>query len=322
MLKVSVIIPAYNSERYLEEAVESAVASTWPEKEVIILDDGSTDRTREIAVRLENKHPGIVRALAHPDGRNHGVAAARNCAAQHSTGQALAILDADDRLLPDHLSHAADVLARHREVALVYGRARYLFEVEREGLWVSGEEGGWGPARGVVSEAFERLLSGNFVQMSTVVCRREPFFAIGGFDANIKFMQQDYLLWTKLAYRYPIFYLDEVGAEYRIHPASYSANLEWEKVASAKQFEYLHCISRSIPRTDAQGWHRVREAWQSLGKRILYRFYRALRSRNFSQARRELAVLRRLPEKAHLVRAPFEWRRNRLHARQLLNLKG
>jgi glycosyltransferase involved in cell wall biosynthesis len=258
----------------------------------------------------------MVRAIAHPDNRNHGVAATRNHAARVSTGEALAFLDADDRLLPDHLERAATVLLEHKEVALVYGRARYLREVEREGLWASGEEGGWGPARGRVPDAFERLLAGNFIQMSTVVCRREPFFAVGGFDGNLKFMQEDFFLWTKLAYHHQVFYLDEVCAEYRIHADSYSVNLEWEKIASAKQFEDLNCVSNWVHRNGKDNNRIIRAAWQQLGERVLYRFYRALRRRDFAQARREARTLGHIPGKARLIGAPLKWRRARLESQR------
>jgi glycosyltransferase involved in cell wall biosynthesis len=316
MMKVSVIIPAYNCEQFLREAVESALDSPWPEKEIIVVDDGSTDKTRGVAALMEEKYPKVVRALAHPDGRNHGVAAARNRGAEESSGEALAFLDADDRMLPNHLMESCAALSEHAQVALTYGRARYLCEVESDSLWMSGQEGGWGPARGTVPEAFDRLLMGNFIQMSTVVCRRGPFFAVGGFESGFDFMQEDYFLWTKMAYRYPIFYLDQLCADYRIHPGSYSVNLEWERVASAKQFEYLYRIASWVPRSDRRAKRALNAAWREYNSRVSYRLYRALKRKDFSQARREMSALWRVPNKARLIGLPLAWRRARQQARR------
>jgi hypothetical protein len=124
------------------------------------------------------------------------------------------------------------------------------------------------------------------------------------------------LLWTKLAHRYQVFYVDEVCAEYRIHAGSYSFNLDWEKIASAKQLEHLRRVSDWVTSDDGRARQSIRVAWQQLGDRIIYRLYRALRDRDFSQARREMAALRRMRHKASLVAAPLRWYRTRLEARQ------
>jgi glycosyltransferase involved in cell wall biosynthesis len=317
---VSVIIPAYNSEKYLSEAVESAVSNDWPDKEIIIVDDGSTDGTRHVACGLERSHGGVVRFLPSADGRNRGVSHARNRAAREARGEMLSFLDADDRFLQDHLASSVGALRERPEVAFTYARIRYLFDMDREALKLEGDEWGSGPARGIVPDAFERLLERNFIPLQTVVCRREQFLQAGGFDEGLEFQHEDYLLWAKLSCRHPLFYLDRVGAEYRIHPASYSTNLRRDVVVSAQEVEFLERVSRAVGESDRQCSPIVRAAWRRVGDRVAHRLYCALRKGDFVQARREFAALRRVPEKLRLAAAPWNWHRNRSGAQHKTEL--
>jgi glycosyltransferase involved in cell wall biosynthesis len=99
---VSILIPAYNAEGLIVSALESAIAQAWQSKEIIVVGDGSTDRTAEVARRFASNGVAVV----CPE--NRGVAAARNHAFQLSQGDYIQVLDADDLLAPEHTS-AADV---------------------------------------------------------------------------------------------------------------------------------------------------------------------------------------------------------------------
>ena len=96
---VSILIPAYNAERWLVDTIESAIAQTWPQKEIIVVNDGSTDRTLAIARQIERN---AVRVVTQP---NQGAAAARNKALSMSRGDYIQWLDADDLLSPDKVAH-------------------------------------------------------------------------------------------------------------------------------------------------------------------------------------------------------------------------
>jgi len=95
---VSILIPAYNAERWLVDTIESAIAQTWPQKEIIVVNDGSTDRTLAIARQFERN---AVRVVTQP---NQGAAAARNKAFSMSRGDYIQWLDADDILAPDKIA--------------------------------------------------------------------------------------------------------------------------------------------------------------------------------------------------------------------------
>src|SRR5262245_59995325 len=92
---VSILIPAYNSEEWIAEALQSAIAQTWPKKEIIVVDDGSTDRTFDMARRFESRE---VKILRQP---NQGAAGARNTAMSICQGDYIQCLDADDILEPN-----------------------------------------------------------------------------------------------------------------------------------------------------------------------------------------------------------------------------
>jgi len=94
---VSILIPAYNSEEWISQTLQSAVGQTWPRKEIIVVDDGSSDRTAEVARRFASKEVSVVTK------ENGGAAAARNSALQLSQGDYIQWLDADDLLAPDKI---------------------------------------------------------------------------------------------------------------------------------------------------------------------------------------------------------------------------
>jgi glycosyltransferase involved in cell wall biosynthesis len=111
---VTVIIGAYNAERYLGEAIESVLAQTYPDVELIVVDDGSTDRTGEIAESYGDR----VRCIRQANG---GMAASRNRAIPEARGDYLAFLDADDRFPPDKLASQLAVFEAGPELDVVYG---------------------------------------------------------------------------------------------------------------------------------------------------------------------------------------------------------
>ena len=101
---VSILIPAYNSEEWIADTLQSAITQTWPRKEIIVVDDGSSDRTAEVARRFASKEVAVVST------KNQGAAAARNHALRLSQGDYIQWLDADDLLAPDKIERQFAVL--------------------------------------------------------------------------------------------------------------------------------------------------------------------------------------------------------------------
>jgi glycosyltransferase involved in cell wall biosynthesis len=115
---VSVIIPYFHQAHFLRAAIESVLQQTYRHFELVVVDDGSTDRASEVAAR----YPGIKLIRQS----NQGVAAARNTGFRASAGEFLVFLDADDLLLPAALKTGVDALRAHREAAFVYGYGRFI----------------------------------------------------------------------------------------------------------------------------------------------------------------------------------------------------
>jgi GT2 family glycosyltransferase len=172
---VSIVIPCFNYGRYLAEAIESARAQTHPDVEVIVVDDGSTDDTAEIAARYPVK---LVRQ------RNRGVGAARNRGASEARGELLVFLDADDVLEPTYVARCLAALAAEGpEVAYAYTQMRYFGD--QDGIHESG--------------AFSRrnVLRGNLVNASAMM-RVSAFRAAGGYSPAFRDAWEDHELWVRM----------------------------------------------------------------------------------------------------------------------------
>ena len=136
-MKISTIIPAYNCEPYLRRAVESLLATEYPDLEIVIVDDGSRDKTLAVAESLQREHPQVVRVLTHPGGRNRGVSATRNLGIESSTGEWLSLLDADDYVYQHRFDSARAILSEQPDVDGVYQLCELVFadEQARQGWW-------------------------------------------------------------------------------------------------------------------------------------------------------------------------------------------
>ncbi len=206
---VSVVIPCYNQAHFLAEAVESVIAQTHPHHEVVVVDDGSTDNTREVAAR----YPG-VRCVRQ---RNAGLAAARNTGIRRSNGDFLVFLDADDRLRPKALQAGLDDLRAHPECAFVSGHYR---RVSLDGSPIPTPEL---PCAG--ADPYETLLRSNYVGMpATALYRREVFEHVAAFDTSLPACE-DYDLNLRIARRFPVHCHEHVVADYRRHGSSMSGDL-------------------------------------------------------------------------------------------------
>lgn len=123
--RVSVIVPFLNAETFLEQTIQSVFAQTYRDWELLLVDDGSTPESTQIARRYQGDFPNKVRYLEHPDHQNRGACASRNLGIRQARGELIALLDADDIWLPQKLDRQVALLDAHPEVSLVYGRPLY-----------------------------------------------------------------------------------------------------------------------------------------------------------------------------------------------------
>jgi glycosyltransferase involved in cell wall biosynthesis len=188
MATVSVIMPAYNVERYLAEAIDSVLAQTYADLELVIVDDGSTDGTSALAERYRAQHPDRIRIVTQ---ENKGLAAARNAGLRAATGEIFALLDSDDQWMATYLAEQMRVLDGEPSIAIVTGNALSRGSAQ-DGL----------PARPVpdrrpVPDLIEILRDETAVFIMSVF-RREVVARIGGFDERFR-TNEDYDFWIRAA---------------------------------------------------------------------------------------------------------------------------
>lgn len=185
---VSVVIPAYNSQGTVERAIRSALAQDYDPIEVIVVDDGSADRTAEIAEAIGNKR---VRVIGQA---NAGPAAARNQGIRESRGEFIAFLDADDQWIPAHLSSCLKMFLNQPKVGAVYSLIDHRLQNGRE---IYGDR--WERNR-----LFERVFwpSARMVT-SGVVLRRRVFDEVGIFDKSLR-SREDMDLFIRAGEKYEV----------------------------------------------------------------------------------------------------------------------
>jgi len=209
---VSVILPVHNAEASIARAIESVLAQTYRQFELIVVDDGSTDGTRGVVEPLASDR---VRLIEQP---HRGVYAARNLGTREARGELIAFIDSDDAWLPDRLASQVPLLQRE-EVGLVFGDADHLDEEGRHSKLSSFRVAP--PRRGRAASAMVRC---NFVPTITVVVRRRCLEEIGGFAETLP-LSADYLAWFRIALRHEIDYVDRPVAHYTVRRGSLSSDL-------------------------------------------------------------------------------------------------
>lgn len=199
MIKLSVIIPAYNCESFIGQSIQSVWAVANSETEVIVVDDGSTDATREIANELSRSSPLPMRVVGVSGGMNRGPGAARNRGITLSEGMYVAFLDADDYYLPGRFDEDIKRLEREKTVDGICGLTRIEFENETGKPAVMSEVEYIGlPPSCESDQVLPYLLREQFWHANALTIRRSALLQTGGFCEQLP-MAEDCLLWFKLA---------------------------------------------------------------------------------------------------------------------------
>jgi glycosyltransferase involved in cell wall biosynthesis len=305
---VSVIMPLYNGEAFLEAAVASVRAQSWKNWELLIVDDGSKDGSLQRARRLAGDDPQ-VRVLQHPGGANRGVSHTRNLAIESSTGDWIALLDCDDVWLPDKLARQIDVLRAHPDLCLVYSKAqviddagriveRQLHNMNRPPVFGNGV-----PDTPV--HDFEGFLRGRYwPPTASVIFPRAAAAACGNFEP-LPYQVEDTLLFARLAARGALWFTDEVLVQYRIHGKQWNSRLNPSKHAEGR-FCYLSALARTLGGDSGRvaGDVLAHEGLKALGQTLI--------------SGREMRVSRFLGYGFELLRAPFLSARQKLHVAAIM----
>jgi amino acid adenylation domain-containing protein len=275
---VSVVIPAYNSSKFLPAAIESILHQTYPDIEIVVVDDGSTDDTKAVCVgiasALRNRYPTITYIYQS----NQGVSGARNTGIRVSQGAYLIFLDSDDYLLPDAVEIGVNCLNDRPEAGFVFGS--YLFKtINPDGSYTTQKLFDEPPA---VASYATILAAQHKIQCSTVMFRRVAIEAVGEFDFNLAVME-DLNLFLRVARTFPIYFHDRVVSEYRYHGgnvSSQSAKMLINTLAvHSLERSYLH--QNGSP-ADLTAYECGRATWiKFFGDRLPYEIMRSLQAKNW-----------------------------------------
>ena len=218
---VSVIMPCYKMGRFIGEALESVGKQTYPNWEVIAVDDcGPEDGTREAVEDFAKKFPAH-RIIYHRHEKNGGVSAARNTAIGMAQGEYLAFLDPDDWWNRDYLEKQILAFEKVSQVAVVYTGTS---KVDEKGAFL--EE--WCPPESFVNAMPESVFLGNYINPSATVATKDSVTKVGGFDTTSELQHvEDWDLWIKLALSGYLFNRSSAPlVNYRQHEGAAGSDLE------------------------------------------------------------------------------------------------
>ncbi len=220
---VSVVIPCYNAAATLTDAVKSALSQTYDNIEIFVVDDGSTDNSCDVAASFGD-------SITYIHKENGGPASARNIGINHSQGELIAFLDADDLWLPEKLANQVAFLRTHPDTALlctaVWRHADEYREIKSCVMLPDSQI------------SYLRLWEDNPITTSTVICPREVFTAIGGFDEDTNIHRaEDFDLWLRIAASFHVRFLDEPLATYNVSNSGLNRS-DLEKSFSALLYAY------------------------------------------------------------------------------------
>lgn len=212
MPKVSVIIPTYGRANIVSQAIKSVLTQTYKDYEIIVVNDGSTDNTPEVIAQFGNE----IRIIHQT---NKGLSAARNTGIRASQGDYIAFLDDDDLWEPHKLETQIPILESLHKIGLIY--SDMLFFSGQDLL--PGSYNKYYPTPSI--QLLWNLFYVNYIPVPTVVVRRECLDEVGLFDETLTACE-DYDLWLRIIAKYPVHFVNDLLARYRLSENSMSQDGE------------------------------------------------------------------------------------------------
>ena len=228
MPKVSVIVPTFNSARYIQDALASVLAQGYQDLEIIVVDDASTDNTAEVVTGLNSRKISYIRL---PE--NHGgPSKARNIGIENSRGELIVLFDSDDLMLPGRIEYAVSAMDEHPEVGMVCSDAVKFDAIKGNYVYNHLNSGHYGRFRALETrcvssnlsiigkqQAYKCLFYENYVQTSSATIRKKVFDDIGNFDESLP-NAEDLDMWFRILHRYDLGFVDAVCIRYRVRADS------------------------------------------------------------------------------------------------------
>lgn len=259
---VSVIIPTYNAGRFVGQAVQSVLEQTYRPYEIIVVDDGSTDGTKDVLQQFNN----CIKYLYQ---ENRGPSAARNEGIKIAAGEYICFLDADDLWTPNKLEAQIALMERSRHIGLVFSDHEQFDGDRVVSRSFLAEKAFCSELirHTPIQRAFEKLVVENFISTPTVMIRKECLDKVGLFDESVKSIE-DLDMWLRISAHFEIACLPLILCKRRIHNSNISRVPELSDPAHVMVLENNH---RRFPDlASAAIWNRqLAEAYFNLGYHLL-----------------------------------------------------
>jgi glycosyltransferase involved in cell wall biosynthesis len=293
---VSIVIASYNRAKYLGATIDSVLCQTFQDFEVIVVDDGSTDDTRQLVETYGSRVRYYFQA-------NRGPSAARNLGVQNARGRWIAIQDSDDLSLPNHLATLYGYVTAKPECALIFANGSYLGGQEHHRATIIPTEKSRRLAQQGVT--LDDIFEKSIVRLQASLIAKSAYDALGGHDESLRICM-DLDLAFRLFMNYPVKYLDEIVFQYRKHDGNIGRN---EELRLTENIRVIEKLMRDYPvAADRLGRDRV-------ARRLAYRYYRLAKGRwrkNQSAVAREALQqairLRPFALKYRLYQLQWGWR--------------
>jgi glycosyltransferase involved in cell wall biosynthesis len=221
MPEISIIIPAYNAERTIEETIQSVQQQTFQDFELIVIDDGSNDRTKELVQNIQDERLQIFSY------ENGGLPVARNRGISHASGEFVAFLDADDLWTPDKLELQLAVLKQHPEAGVAYSWTYFMdVNAQKARSFLPS------PQYAFAGNVYAQLLVSDFIHSgSNTLIRKQAIEAVGGFDPALKSCE-DWDYWLRIAASWHFVVVPKYQIMYRRTSGAMSSKVEVMKASA------------------------------------------------------------------------------------------
>ena len=269
---VSVVIIFLNEELFLREAIESVYSQTFDDWELLLVDDGSTDASAEIASGYAENNPGKVRYLIHEGRQNRGMSASRNLGLRYAGAKYIAYLDGDDVWLPKKLEEQVAILESHPEAVMVYGPLHRWYswnanpsDLHREDLFGAGRKGVHPHRDTLVTPPtlVTLFLQDAYFIPGGILIRRDAVLCVGLYEEAFRGMYEDTVMMTKICLNFPVFVSGNVWYKYRMHPDACTF-VSWRKGESDSALRiYLTWVENYLTENGIRNlsvWRALRKA--------------------------------------------------------------
>ncbi len=274
--KVSIVIPFYNRENLIEETIESVIVQTFPNWEIILVDDGSYDMGSEIVSQYVAKYPGKIFLHSHPNLAHLGASASRNTGIANATGDFITFLDSDDLLYPNALEIELNAFSENPQADAVCGTLEYWFSWNLSG---SGLESDFVVDLGVESEKLYEppslhihnlRSSGRKPGMGCVMVRSAFVEKFPLFEDGFNYTCEDQICWAVISIHAKIYLLKHCLLKYRQHPLSSTSKVEDEGRAVRDWELFLEWLENYLEENgvaDSEVWQSIRASRKEINHR-------------------------------------------------------